>query len=353
MNADLLEVLACPTCHSTALRVETLKGSARAVREGVVWCERRHWFPVEDRVLEFLPPGLHYGADRKAFSRRRAGELKALDLLEEEPPTGETRRADELKAIEAQKTHFDWYADNDRQAYTRYAAMPFWEIVDQRTSSAWNAKIRDELGTGGGPKRLLDVGCAQGRSALMIWPSGARILGFDVSKRMVQQAYANLATLDGEESRHDFIVADGSRFPFRSSAFDYVLVYGVLHHLPDPATACHEIARVLKRGGTYFGSENNQTVLRGAFDLLQRLRPIWYEEAGAEPLIGASDLGRWFSATDVTLRTSATVFAPPHLVNVLGRRAGRLLLAWTDAVCHVIPFLRGQGGLILVEGTKR
>ena len=46
------------------------------------------------------------------------------------------------------------------------------------------------------------------------------------------------------------------------SSFDYVLIYGVLHHLPDAGFACREVARTLKPGGIYFGLENNETIFR-------------------------------------------------------------------------------------------
>ncbi len=349
MNADLLDLLVCPVCGSTTFGFEMLAGSREDIRDGIVWCENRDWFPLEERVLEFLPPALRYHDDRTRFGDKHARELKALDLLETDVAPAGARIPDALDLIQAQKHHFDWYAENAEQAYNSYAAMPFWRIVDDRTFSKWNARIHRELGPGEGVKLLLDVGCAQGRSASLAGQPGVRVIGFDVSKRMVRQAYANLGN---NPHGHDFVVADGSRFPFRSGAFDYVLVYGVLHHLPDPVSACHEIVRVLKSGGAYFGSENNRTIFRGVFDLLQRLFPVWHEEAGQEPLMSSEDLRHWFSGTGLTIETSPIVFVPPHLVNALGIKAGGLLVAISDAVLKTIPFVRDQGGLILVEGTK-
>src|SRR5262249_3086096 len=188
-------------------------------------------------------------------------------------------------------------------------AMPFWRIVDSRTFRAWNSRI---LGAHGGRrKRLLDVGCAQGRCSLQIADPEVHVVGFDISKRLVRQAYLNLG--DEHRSSRDFLVADASEFPFQSESFDYSLVYGVLHHLPDPGAACHEIARILKPGGAYFGSENNRTILRSAFELLQKLFPLWHEEAGKEPLMSSRDLDRWFRGTGLRIGTSSTVFVPPHL----------------------------------------
>lgn len=354
MNSTLLTLLVCPVCGSTAFQSKVLDGSPSDIRTGIVWCAKNgDWFPIEQRVLEFLPRDLQYQKDRLEFQSRHESELKDLGLLERTSAAGAGRTPDEVGLIQLQQHHFDWYAENDRQAYNSYAAMPFWRVVDANTFSVWNARIRaDRQQQPDRPRLLLDVGCAQGRSASMVAQPGVHVIGFDISKRMVRQAYQNFDGHPIAEAWNDFIVGDGSRFPFQSGAVDYALVYGVLHHLPDPATACREIARVLKRGGTYFGSENNRTIFRTIFDLLQRIVPVWHEEAGSQPLIGSGDFDRWFDGTGLSIRTSATVFVPPHLVNALGLKVGGFVLGAGDAILASIPYVRDQGGLILVEGTK-
>jgi SAM-dependent methyltransferase len=352
MHSSLLGVLKCPTCGSTTFDSKVVDGTAEDIREGIVWCENRDWFPVEHRTIEFLPPDLQYHADRVAFQQKYAQELRALGLLESPAPNDRSRTPHELNLVQVQQQHFDWYAENDKQAYDSYAAMPFWKIVDRRTFSIWNAGIKAARNAGGGDKLLLDVGCAQGRSARQVAQPGVHVIGFDISKRMARQAYLNFRDVSSRQNWNDFLVADGCHFPFQSGVFDYTLVYGVLHHLPDPAAACREIARMLKDGGTYFGSENNRTGFRAIFDLLQRLAPAWHEEAGAQPLISSRELAQWFSGTGLAIETSSIVFVPPHLVNALGLKVGGFLLAASDAILRAIPVLNGQGGLILIEGTK-
>lgn len=352
MNSSLLDVLMCPNCGSTDLAARAIEGTPADIEEGFVWCGNRHWFPIEARVLEFLPPDLQYRADRDEFRRKYATALQAETLFEEADAHAAAHTPDELSLIQVQQQHFDWYADNDTQAYNAYATMPFWKIVDARTFRDWNAAIRARRNAADNPKLLLDVGCAQGRSTLQVVQPGVRVIGFDISKRLARQAYANFRQLRGTDLSGDFLVADGSRFPFRSSAFDCVLVYGVLHHLPDPAAACREVARVLKTGGVYFGSENNRTIFRGAFEFLQKIAALWHEEAGAQPLMSAREMVQWFSGSGLQIKTESIVFVPPHLVNVLGLKAGRLAVAASDAVFHAIPFLKEQGGLLLIHGAK-
>jgi SAM-dependent methyltransferase len=314
-----------------------------------VWCDNRDWFPVEDQVLEFLPRDLQYTADRVKFQQRYIAELKAEGLLSRGAANADQRAADELNLVQAQQRHFDWYADNQEQAYDDYAAMPFWRVVDRRTFAVWNSQIRD---AGHSSKLLLDVGCAQGRSARMVAQPGLHVIGFDISKRMVRQAYVNFGKDPELRAGGDFVVADASHFPFQTGVFDYALVYGVLHHLPDPQPACHEIARILKSRGIYFGSENNRTVFRKIFDVLQKISAAWHEEAGKQALMSSDDLNRWFSGTGLMIETSSIVFVPPHLVNILGSKVGGFVLAASDVILRAIPFFREQGGLLLVEGMK-
>src|SRR6185295_698602 len=128
---------------------------------------------------------------------------------------------------------------------------------------------------------------------------------FDVSKTLVRQAHQRYAR-NGKGARMTFFAGDASRFPFVGNTFDYVLVYGVLHHLEDPARACAEVSRVLKQGGTYFGLENNVTALRPVFDALMRLWPMWHEEAGAKPLMSGRELTGWFAAAGIPIDTHSS-----------------------------------------------
>lgn len=176
-----------------------------------------------------------------------------------------------------------------------------------------------------------------------------QIVGFDISKDMVQEGMARYRA-ERKAAKVSFFIGDASFLPFEDRVFDFVLGYGVLHHLPDPPKTCQEIARVLKPGGIYFGSENNETILRSLFDLLQRLRPAWNEEAGKEPLISSAMLKDWFGAS-LAVETRSHVFLPPHLVNLVGPHLAGGFLQTTDLVFRLSP-LRGHGGLITFTGRK-
>ena len=223
--------------------------------------------------------------------------------------------------------------------------MPFWVAADEIAFARWRERIRPGAW-------LLDVGCGPGRATVKVLDLDIDVIAFDVSKAAVRQAEERHRR-GGYPARATFFAADATRFPVRKAALDCVLVYGVLHHVPDPRAACLEIARVLRPGGKYLGSENNETVFRRAFEWLQRLRPLWYEEAGPEALISDRTLREGFRGTGVEVETRSSVYLPPHLLNLLPPGLGRFLLGATDAVGNAIPGLRRNGGLVLVEGTKR
>lgn len=339
-DAEALSLVACPRCRG-GLNHSILEGRGECdILEAVVWCAScREWFPLEDGVLDLLLGDLAYPDDRARFVRRYANRLRELGL-------SESARAGEggTELQSKQQSHFDWYTQNEKQTYLEYEQMPFWQAADAMAFEDWARRISPGA-------RLLDVGCGNGRSTFKLGHLGIRILGFDVSKGAIRQAERR-ARGGTSAARISFMAADASRFPVRTSVIDCVLAYGVLHHLPDPRAACSEAARVLKPGGLYLGSENNRSVFRRVFEWIQKLRPLWYEEAGPEFLISARMMEEAFSATTVSVRTRSTIFVPPHLANFFSRWSASLLRI-SDRIGRAIPWIRDNGGLLLIEGVKR
>lgn len=342
LRAGITDDLRCPACRSQPLKEHPYEVSPDGdTRIGILWCAScRSWFPVEDGILELLHGELAYAEDRARFWNLHRESLSALGLEAGTAPGDPAHVA----AVRRQQEHFDWYADNEEQTYNTYEATPFWRAADQIAFGEWRREVRAGA-------RLLDVACAQGRSTLPWTDLDLDILAFDISKPLVRQA-RDRARRAGGRARVEFCVADASRFPFVSNRFDHVVTYGVLHHLPDPAEACREIARVLKTGGTFFGSENNKTLFRGVFDALQKVWPLWHEEAGAEPLISRDDLRQWLEPLGLLVTTRSSVFLPPHAVNLLKPPTAAAMLGLADRFCGAIPWVRRQGGLILLKAVK-
>ncbi len=339
MKRDLLDIVRCPECAAFPLqRSSFVDDPDGSVVTGVLSCTRcSSWYPIEDRVLELLQRSLAYGDDRQRFWQTHKRALEGLGLK----PHDSEPALDDVTAQRSQQEHFDWYSDNETQSYAIYEAMRSWKIMDQRIFASWRKMMRP-----GG--RLLDVGCAQGRSSFKVQAPDVTIVGFDVSKHLVAQAVKRARV----RANMHFFVGDATRMPIVDGSFDHVLVYGVLHHLPQPPRVCREAARVLKPGGVLFCSENNETVFYPVFELLQRVWPIWYEEAGEHAHIHSDELKEWLEDAGFRPQIRSEVFVPPHLLNVLPLRLGRDLLNLTDRTLASVPWLRDQGGLLVSTSVK-
>jgi ubiquinone/menaquinone biosynthesis C-methylase UbiE len=91
-------------------------------------------------------------------------------------------------------------------------------------------------------KRVLEVGVGTGRYAVPLQKSGVRVIGVDISPKMVEFGLA--------KGLRDVVFADAARLPFASKAFDVATTNHVLHLIPDWRDALTEIGRVTRE--TYF-----------------------------------------------------------------------------------------------------
>jgi len=87
-------------------------------------------------------------------------------------------------------------------------------------------------------KRVLEIGVGTGRYAVPLQKSGIRVVGVDISRKMVEIGLA--------KGLRDVIFADAARLPFRSKSFDVATTNHVLHLIPDWRDALREIARVTR-----------------------------------------------------------------------------------------------------------
>ena len=126
------------------------------------------------------------------------------------------------------------------------------------------------------PRRLLDVG--SGLGDLCTWAKArleGEIVAVDSSPRMVE-----LAALAGVTA----VQADMRQLPFPDGSFDCVVASGVLYHVPDPARAIAEAARVLGATGLLLATT-------GSDDDSERTRAwewLFAEEIPAQPPLSFS-----------------------------------------------------------------
>jgi SAM-dependent methyltransferase len=97
--------------------------------------------------------------------------------------------------------------------------------------------------------KVLEVGCGLGRDAealaIRVGPAG-HVTGADASADLIAQANARTARLGLPLS---FGVEDAQALSFADASFDAAREDRMLQHLPDPARAVREMARVVRPGG--------------------------------------------------------------------------------------------------------
>lgn len=213
--------------------------------------------------------------------------------------------------------------------------MPFWQAFDDAALGAWG-RLLPAKGL------VLDLACGDGRCALPL-AAGRTVIACDISREQIQNAIARAGDSDCL-----FFVGDALDPPVVSGAFDAATFYGGLHHLPDPEAAFRNGLDRLQTHGVLLASEPNLTVLRPLFDALMGLLPAWHEEANDDLLISDEMVQAWSRNCGASAETYTTVFVPPHLCNWLGPRLGRTMLRTTDRIGRATPFVRGNGGIIMI-----
>jgi demethylmenaquinone methyltransferase / 2-methoxy-6-polyprenyl-1,4-benzoquinol methylase len=181
-------------------------------------------------------------------------------------------------------------------------------------------------------RRALDLATGTGDIAYSLASSGARVVGLDITPRMIELAI-------GKKSEHagscSFVVGDMLTLPFPDRSFDLVTTGYGLRNVPNLAGAVDEIARVLAPGGLALSLDFN----RPANGLVRRAYLLYLTLAG-------SGLGWLLHGDPDTYR-----YIPASIRQYPGAEAvGRLMEArgFTDVL--YLPVL---GGLMAIHRARR
>ncbi len=110
-------------------------------------------------------------------------------------------------------------------------------------------------------ERVLDLACGTGDLAFAAAAQGGRVVGLDLTHRMLQ-----LAARKSAAAR--LVTGDMTHLPFGPRSFDVVTTGYGLRNVPDLAAAIDEIARVLQPGGRLLSLDFNRPeppLVRGAY----------------------------------------------------------------------------------------
>jgi 2-polyprenyl-6-hydroxyphenyl methylase/3-demethylubiquinone-9 3-methyltransferase len=107
-------------------------------------------------------------------------------------------------------------------------------------------------------KTVLDLGCAGGFMAEALDDRGALVTGIDPAAEAISAARAHA---EGRDISYD--VGVGEALPYPDAQYDAVVCVDVLEHVQDLEKVLHEVARVLKPGGTFlFDTINRNPIAR-------------------------------------------------------------------------------------------
>lgn len=118
------------------------------------------------------------------------------------------------------------------------------ERAVKRYEEYWLPKMFDLPATG----RAVDLGCGFGRSVEWLQHRYSRVVGVDISQRLLQQARQRF-----RESPHvEFLLGDGLNLPISDESVDFIYSFTVFQHIPRPFVENYlrEFRRTLRPGGS-------------------------------------------------------------------------------------------------------
>jgi len=128
-------------------------------------------------------------------------------------------------------------------------------------------------------QQVLEVGCGRGGfSRWLVTRRPARLVAFDLSE--VAIAKARTAARDAGLPAIAWGVGDIQTLPFGDAMFGTVISCETIEHVPDPAGAVRELARVLAPGGRLWLTSPNYLGPLGLYRGYLRLLGRAYTEAG-------------------------------------------------------------------------
>jgi demethylmenaquinone methyltransferase / 2-methoxy-6-polyprenyl-1,4-benzoquinol methylase len=142
-------------------------------------------------------------------------------------------------------------------------------VLSYGQDAAWKRRAVDLAGVHGGTF-VLDLACGTGDLALLAAARGARVVGVDITLRMIQLARAKSRGIPRRTPARppDFAVGDLHALPIAPESVDVVTTGYGLRNLADLGAGLVEIHRVLKAGGVLVALDFNRPanrVIRAAY----------------------------------------------------------------------------------------
>lgn len=202
MRADLVDILACPACRSTApLVCEGAADGDGEIATGSLRCDGcGASFPIAGGIPRFVRPEQDYCANF-GFQWQK----------------WRTLQIDRLSGHDLSESRF---------------------LADSRWPKDW---LKGKL--------ILDAGCGAGRFSDVARAHGAHVVAVDISDAINACRDTTTNAGDSNGGRVDCIQASLFDLPLKPGIFDAVYCMGVIQHTPDPAKLMATLPAMLKPGG--------------------------------------------------------------------------------------------------------
>jgi ubiquinone biosynthesis O-methyltransferase len=139
------------------------------------------------------------------------------------------------------RERFSAVPDLAPEVYAQWRASEIGATTERLESQLVLELIGDVSG-----RRVLDVGCGDGKFALELTKRGAIVTGIDASAAMINAAKRRAVQHNADIT---FQVASAQQIPFAAEQFDIVTAITILCFVDDASPVFQEIARVLRPGG--------------------------------------------------------------------------------------------------------
>ena len=166
------------------------------------------------------------------------------------------------------------------EAEERVASDPLWSNFKYYAIEKHSIDLmRHWLLEGCAGATILDYCCGNGEESLFVAKHGAkRVIGIDISPLSIDNCNAR-AREEGVANIATFRTMDAEALEFPDNTFDFMMEYGVLHHLDLPKAAA-ELVRVLQPGGSMVCTETlgHNPLIRAYRRRTPDLRTAWEAE---------------------------------------------------------------------------
>lgn len=132
-------------------------------------------------------------------------------------------------------------------------------------------------------KKLLDIGCGSGENCIYYVDKGAKVIGIDQSKRLIEIS-------KNKFPKAKFFVIDMERMNFSKNSFDVITSSLAVHYAKSLPRFFRSVSNILKKGGYFifslenpvvegrerFVSKNKKYVLMGSVKNMSTGKKKWY-----------------------------------------------------------------------------